>query len=445
MGFNMTVHGTGFSAFIRNMWWLLFLLSLGQFQVSGQLLDTDFQPTVTATCKAGFMTIRVNLNESFVGAVHAKDKRMPPCMVVGNGSKQATLGINLLAQQGAPDYCGVHVNNHTDERSLQIVVRIHKTLELADDKFYVITCGKAGFPNSKNETSTVSLSILDNDGRRVKEAVFSHNYTLRAEISRPDGIFGMRVKSCFVFSATRDPVYLSDERGCPTLTRGITKFTYDKNTGIADATIITMFKLTDHDQVHLQCNVAVCRGSCGVPVCDGDPPSTGLKGREEPVGPEESSLLVGTSVFILMPGEMPRSLAVGNETIHPQWLLWLAIAFGILFLIMLIINIFLCSAMSCSCARTEIIEKEPSIIEDYDPYRSWPGSQYGSRYSLNGKPGYPSGGSTMNSTRSISTNSDHYAIVHSRPGSRYSGPGHKHHHHHHRGPPSNIGSHYSAK
>lgn len=66
-------------------------------------------------------------------------------------------------------------------------------------------------------------------------------------------------------------------------------------------------------------------------------------------------------------------------TIHPQWLLWLAVALGILFLIMLIINIFLCSAMSCSCARTEIIEKEPSIIEDYDPYRSWPGSQYGSR------------------------------------------------------------------
>lgn len=69
-----------------------------------------------------------------------------------------------------------------------------------------------------------------------------------------------------------------------------------------------------------------------------------------------------------------------DSGIHPQWLLWLAVAFGILFLIMLIINIFLCSAMSCSCARTEIIEKEPSIIEDYDPYRSWPGSQYGSRY-----------------------------------------------------------------
>lgn len=50
---------------------------------------------------------------------------------------------------------------------------------------------------------------------------------------------------------------------------------------------------------------------------------------------------------------------------------------------MLIINIFLCSAMTCSCTRTDIIEKEPSIIEDYDPYRSWHGSQYGSRFDPN--------------------------------------------------------------
>ena len=65
--------------------------------------------------------------------------------------------------------------------------------------------------------------------------------------------------------------------------------------------------------------------------------------------------------------------------VNPPWLLYLCIAFGIMFLIMLIMNIFLCSAMTCSCARTEVIEKEPSIIEDYDPYRSWHGSQYGSR------------------------------------------------------------------
>lgn len=80
-------------------------------QVAGQLLDTEFQPTVTATCKGGYMTIRVNLNQSFVGAVHARDHRTPQCMVSGNGTTHATLGINLFASQDSPEYCGVLVNN----------------------------------------------------------------------------------------------------------------------------------------------------------------------------------------------------------------------------------------------------------------------------------------------------------------------------------------------
>lgn len=40
--------------------------------------------------------------------------------------------------------------------------------------------------------------------------------------------------------------------------------------------------------------------------------------------------------------------------VRPAWLLWLTIALGVLFLIMLLMNIFLCTAMSCSCARTEV-------------------------------------------------------------------------------------------
>lgn len=115
---------------------------------------------------------------------------------------------------------------------------------------------------------------------------------------------------------------------------------------------------------------------------------------------------------------------VCEETgVRPSWLLWLTIALGVLFLIMLLMNIFLCTAMSCSCARTEvrffllvwdslifkiikfgfqIIEKEPSIIEEYDPYRSWHGSQYSNRYSHHGgqNKGYTSGGSTIHSNRS---------------------------------------------
>lgn len=79
----------------------------------------------------------------------------------------------------------------TEERSVPIAVRIHRTLELADDKFYVITCGKAGFRNAKNETSLVSLRLMD-DTRKITEAVYHRPYTLRTEISRPDGTNGFR-------------------------------------------------------------------------------------------------------------------------------------------------------------------------------------------------------------------------------------------------------------
>ena len=48
---------------------------------------------------------------------------------------------------------------------MAVAVRIHKTLELADDKFYMITCGKAGFQNRNNETSLVTLQLLRRAGR----------------------------------------------------------------------------------------------------------------------------------------------------------------------------------------------------------------------------------------------------------------------------------------
>jgi len=424
------------------------------------LVDQDFTPTVTATCKAGYMTINVKTNQTFYGAVQARDYRSPSCMTYGNGSHVTTLGINLLANNGASDYCGVLVNNKTEERSLPIAVRIHKTLELADDKFYVITCGKAGFKNARNETSLVSLKLLEK-GKRVQEVVYSHPYTLRADISRPDGTYGIRVKSCFAFSKQNNTVPLIDDRGCPVNPRVISQFKYDEKAGAADATLYSMFRFPQSSEVHFQCDIAVCKGSCPDIQCETDLeplPAAQARSQDKDIystdtsSNDEGVLMASTSVFVLDPGDAPMTQELCEGGVHPPWLLYLCIAFGIMFLIMLIINIFLCSAMTCSCARTEVIEKEPSIIEDYDPYRSWHGSQYGSRYSLNGKPGYTSGGSTMNSTRSISTNSDHYAIVHSRPGSRYSAPGsHKAatlshpHHHHNRGPPSNIGSHYSGK
>nr|XP_023029074.1 uncharacterized protein LOC111517227 [Leptinotarsa decemlineata] len=338
-----------------------------------QLIETDFLPQVSATCKAGHMNIKVNFNSSFSGTVHARDFRTSSCMKNGDGSKMVNLDINLLAQAGAPDYCGLLVNNKTEERSVPIAVRIHRTLELADDKFYVITCGKAGFRNARNETSLVSLRLLD-DNRKITEAVIHRPYTLRTELSRPDGTYGFRVKNCFAFNKLNDSVPLIDERGCPVDKNILGPFTYDEKNGIANAPLKSMFRFPESSEVHFQCDVGLCKGSCLIPSCSGDL----LQSRA--LNNDEGILMAATSVFVVEPTDAPRIQELCDETgARPSWLLWLCVALGILFLLMLIINIFLCSAMTCACARTEIIEKEPSIIEDYDPYRSWHGSQYGSR------------------------------------------------------------------
>lgn len=402
--------------------------------VLAQLQSADFNPQVTATCKADHtMHIKVTFNSSFYGTIHARDYRTPACMSVGDGGKTVTLNISLLAPPGSTEYCGLLNNNRTQEKSVPVAVRIHRTLELADDKFYVITCGKAAF---RNQSSPVSLQLLDGN-RRVNRAVYSNPYKLRIEISKPDSSYGFRVKNCFAFNRANTSVPLVDERGCPAKGDVISTFTYDEAKGIADAQLRSMFKFPESSEVHFQCDVALCKGACLQPSCSGEISNSLTLNNDEGI------LMAANSVFVLDPSEAPLVQELCDEAngVHPSWLLWLCVAFGILFLIMLIINIFLCSAMTCACARTEIIEKEPSIIEDYDPYRSWHGSQYGSRYSLNGAPqhpkGYTSGGSTLNSARSVSSHSDHYAIVHSRPGSRG--------YNKNRGPPSHIGSHYSGK
>ncbi|XP_045534253.1 uncharacterized protein LOC106714840 [Papilio machaon] len=382
------------------MWPLCYLIgALALAAAQNTESSGEFSPAVKATCKTGVMSINIEFNQPFNGIAHAREFRTPACMATGNGSESLNFDISLMATPGTPDYCGVFWNNRTDERSLPLAVRVHRTLELADDKFYVITCGKTGFKNSRNETSTVSLRMLDNNGRKVFNAAFGLHYTLKAEISKPDGLHGIRMKNCFAFNMRNNTVELLDRRGCPLKQQVSVK----NEKGMAELSISSIFRFPGSSQVNFQCDIGVCKGSCAVVDCTSD--------SAEP-GDEEGSFTASTSVFVLDPNDSNvAALACADGSVRPLWLLYLAIALGVMFLVMLLINCFLCTAMTCSCARTDVIEKDPSVVEDYDPYRSWHGSQYGSRY--------PS--STIHSTRSVSDNSDHYAIVQSRPGSRHSG------------------------
>lgn len=409
--------------------------------------DAEFAPHVTATCKSGSMNIRIQFTAPYNGVVHARDYRTPACMTFGNGSAVVALSLNLLAKHGNNEYCGILVSNvsggeRSEERSVQLAVRVHKTLELADDKFYVITCGKTGF--ARDDNSPVALKFFEND-RRVQETVYGRRYTVKAEVTHPNGTHGIRVRNCFAFNKKNNTIILIDDRGCPVMNSGtyiMTRFRTAANGTTAIAILNSMFRFPDGSEVHFQCDVDQCNGLCpdiDESMCTQSSSAFSKSGRTLEQS-DEGILLAATTVFVLDPIDAkPLGPLCEDSGIRPHWLLWLTIALAVLFLIMLLMNIFLCTAMSCSCARTEIIEKEPSIIEEYDPYRSWHGSQYGSRYSLHGRDGgqnkgYTSGGSTIHSNRSLPIDSDHYAIVHSRPGSRHSGL----HGHRPRGPPSNM-------
>lgn len=69
--------------------------------------STEFSPQVSATCKTGVMNIKVAFNNSYTGAIHARDYRTSQCMQFGDGTNQITLSLNLLAREGHQDYCGM--------------------------------------------------------------------------------------------------------------------------------------------------------------------------------------------------------------------------------------------------------------------------------------------------------------------------------------------------
>jgi len=433
---------------------LVILLPALFLSVSGQIDDNSitttlspaeqiFTPSVSATCRAGIMTIKVETPNRFLGVVHARDFRRPACTSYGLGTQETPLNINMLAEKNSEDYCGVFINEKSEERSVAVAVRIHKTLELADDKFYMITCGKAGFQNRNNETSLVTLQLLRED-RKVQQVVYGREYTLKAHISQPDGTFGMKVKRCFSFSDQNSTVELVDERGCPEPSI-MSEFSYDRLSGTAEAKLFSMFKFPDSNRVHFQCDIVICKGDCDKPDCEESteeslpsPQARSLQPKADAFvqPPDDGALMASYSVFVVEPGTLPVEVSDVCERcgVTPIWLLYLCIAFGILFLVMLVINVFLCSAMTCSCTKSSKDEKEASYLEDFDPYaRSWQGSQYGSRYSLTGGiktvpvPYLPA-----DTTRSVSSTSEYGGGVTSRPSSRTS--------HRHRGPPSTSGS-----
>lgn len=435
-----------------------FCSGLARGQDKQQEVTSEFTPSVSANCDKGFMTISVLTDEPFQGIVHTRDTNDPrgivkelrrsPCIAYGTGGRNTSLRISLFPGPDDALYCGVRKKEGSEERSVAISIRVHKALELSDDKSYVITCGKNNFRNARNELYRVSLGFYE-EQKRAHELVIGHHYMLRASAHGPGETGGILVRSCFSFASNTSEVELIDANGCPK-TSFLSAFKYNETSDTADATVSSTFRFPGSNKINVQCDIVLCQSSrCPVSSC-GASPDGGTKSLPQIKDSDSAvQLMASTSVFVVEPGESSLSSPLRECTEwHFPWLIGLCICLAILLLVMLIVNIFLCSSLTCTCTKTEVEEKEPSEMEDYDPYKgSWvPSSQYGSRTSLN-KPGYTSGGSTLNSARSVSNGSDHYTIVHSRPNSRYSHHSSKEPLHRNGGPGSHLsnGGHYNSR
>ena len=98
--------------FVINVIMIIILHSLDSFQVKGQSLSSSpsFTPIVSATCRAGMMTVKVETQDNFLGVVQSRDYRKPECSGYGENTRITYLRINMLAQTEEKEYCGVFIS-----------------------------------------------------------------------------------------------------------------------------------------------------------------------------------------------------------------------------------------------------------------------------------------------------------------------------------------------
>jgi len=226
------------------------------------------------------------------------------------------------------------------------------------------------------------MKVTDPGFEQRRDAVLEGRpYSLRVEVVEHDPAFGILIKRCFAFDNSDTSVTLVDSRGCRA-ERLISEFVYDDDAGTAEATIFSVFRMPQSNRTYFQCDVEICKGSCLRPTCDLETQAvlqrTNAELGVQDVDPFDRSdsadtVTTSTSVFVAEPG------SPGAELV--------------------------------SCTRTEVIEKEPSIYDDYSVYNE---SQYG----YAGKQG-PYSESEYGSEYGEVEPGEHGIR---RPGSDYSGP-----------------------
>lgn len=103
---------------------------------------------VTNTCERESMKVNIKTSRPFYGVIHTRSQRTKPiCSVEGNGDTEYNLEISHILNSQDPNYCGVirarrESPEDKDVLSVVVAVRVHRNIELSDDKFFLLNCTK---------------------------------------------------------------------------------------------------------------------------------------------------------------------------------------------------------------------------------------------------------------------------------------------------------------
>lgn len=118
---------------------------------------------VSNNCEQDRMSVTLRFSKPFHGVVHAKDKRKRAnCLVEGSGTQTYTMQFAYSLSPSDADYCGLQILSQPQQQhqfttattprhnasssssmqtlSLVLVVRLHKTMEFSDDRYFLLSC-----------------------------------------------------------------------------------------------------------------------------------------------------------------------------------------------------------------------------------------------------------------------------------------------------------------
>lgn len=156
-----------------------------------------FRVNVSNVCERNHMRVTIRFNRPFHGLIHTKDKRRKTaCQVEGNGEQSYSMDISFTQVQSEPTYCGVVANHNQalatrhlvgsganqsvapgqqqQTLSVVLVVRLHRSIEFSDDRYFLISCNnRCARPDCSSAINQEARTAWPFSGFLASESILS--------------------------------------------------------------------------------------------------------------------------------------------------------------------------------------------------------------------------------------------------------------------------------